>query len=171
MFYFYKFMFKVCMFYILFVHRYTTGLVLDHLTLVLQTHFDPGGHAVGQLLEQRQGKVPDPHRLDHPLRLGQGGDGVISFQPRPHNGPHMLNRIEIQGISGPVHHCEGLLPEQGHGDLARVAGDPILQELGHPIFILGGRKNREPLPFFAEKHPHSITLRECFTFVTTYFCL
>jgi hypothetical protein len=51
MFYLYKFMFKVCMAYILFVHMYTTGLVFGHLTLVFQTHFDPCRHAVGQLLE------------------------------------------------------------------------------------------------------------------------
>jgi hypothetical protein len=39
------------------------------------------------------------------------------------------------------------------------------------MVILGGRKNREPLPLLAEKYPHTITLGECFTFVTTKFCL
>jgi hypothetical protein len=97
---------------------YTTGLVLGHLTLVFQTHFDPAG--------QGHGEVPDPHRLDRPLQLGQGGDGVVSLQSRLHNGPQVLNWIEIRGVPRPVHHCERLLPEQGHGDLARVAGGSIL---------------------------------------------
>jgi hypothetical protein len=35
----------------------------------------------------------------------------------------------------------------------------------------GGRKKREPLPFLQLKQPHTITLRERFTFVTTDFCL
>ncbi len=44
---------------------YTTELVLGHLTLVFQAHFDPGRHAVGQLLEQGQGEVLDPCHPDH----------------------------------------------------------------------------------------------------------
>jgi hypothetical protein len=126
------------MVYILFVHMYTTGLVLGHMTLILQTHFDPGGHAVGQLLEQGQGEVTDPHRLDCPLQLGQGGDGVISFQSRLHNRPHVLDRIEIRGISRPVHHCEGLLPKQGHGDLDREAGAPSCRNLVTPWMAIQG---------------------------------
>jgi hypothetical protein len=44
----------------------------------------------------------------------------------------------------------------------------MIMELFMELFmvILGGIKNREPLPFLAEKHPHTITLGECFTFVT-----
>jgi hypothetical protein len=39
------------------------------------------------------------------------------------------------------------------------------------LMVLGGRKKREPLPFLPLKQPHTITLGECLTFVTTYFCL
>jgi hypothetical protein len=38
------------------------------------------------------------------------------------------------------------------------------------MVVLGGRKKKEPLPFLPLKQPHTITLGECFTLVTTYFC-
>ncbi len=71
----------------------------------------------------------------------------------------------------PVYHGEGLLAEQGHGDLAHVAGGRILQEPrctmhGHPgeqllhqhallheTVIFGGRKNRKPPPFLSTPTP------------------
>jgi hypothetical protein len=107
----YTFMFKVCVIYLHTVLKmYTAGLTLDHMTLVLQALFNLSGHAMGQLLEQEQGEVADPHHLDCPLQLGQKGDGVVPLQPGVFNGPHILNRIQIRRLSGPARWCMNRTP-------------------------------------------------------------
>ncbi len=83
-----------------YVHDLT---VFGHLTLVLKA-----------LIEEQQRDILNPHHLHGSLQLGQGGDAVVPLQLSLHNGPDILNGIQIQLMPRPVHHKEVLLPQQSH---------------------------------------------------------
>ena len=84
---------------------------------------------MGQLLEQVRLQVSHPHLLDGVVEEGHGGDGLVVLQLPLHDGPEVLDGVEIRRIAGPVHDGEVLRGQEGHHPLGLVAGRPILQEL------------------------------------------
>jgi hypothetical protein len=100
------------------------------MSLVFNTHSQSSWHGLGQLLHQVVGQL-HPHVLDGVLELLQQSDGKILIQLFFHNGPQVLDGVEVQGISPqPVNDGNSLLSQKSHNFLAGVTGQPILKEMG-----------------------------------------
>ncbi len=145
---------------------------------------------MGQLDHQGLGQS-NPDLLDSLDQKGQRGDVFPLLELTLDDGPKVLDRIKIGGISRPIHYREVLLLQESHHFFACMARRTVLQKVGGLVVVhpeqellpehlhvtvpvhggLGGRKYREPWPPMPEKQPHTITLAECLTLTTTYFCL
>jgi hypothetical protein len=116
------------------------------MSLVFNTHSQSSWHGLGQLLHQVVGQL-HPHVLDGVLELLQRSDGVILLQLFFHNGPQVLDGVEVQVIPQPVNDGNSLLSQKSHNFLAGVTGHPVLKEMGGAMNLHDGEE-------FVVQHPH-----------------